>query len=119
MQLTQVFQNLIANAIKFRGSNQPVIRVESRRSQTNWEFTVSDNGIGIASQHLEMIFVIFKRLHTHAEYPGNGLGLAICKKIIERHGGKIWVESEPGQGSAFHFTLPVHAKEVRGWVPER
>jgi signal transduction histidine kinase len=112
LQVGQVFQNLISNAIKFRGSKQPAVRIEAARTSRMWQFAVIDNGMGIAPEHLDMIFVIFKRLHTHAEYPGNGLGLAICKKIVERHGGKIWVESAPGQGSAFRFTLPLRPQEV-------
>ena len=106
-QLVQVFQNLIANAIKFRGAEPIAIHVSACKSGKEWVFSVTDNGIGIAPEHAEIIFVTFKRLHTHAEYPGNGIGLAICKKIIERRGGKIWVESQPGQGSTFKFTFPV------------
>ncbi len=105
-QLLQVFQNLIGNAIKFRGADPPVIRVRASRVAQEWQFTVSDNGIGISPENAETIFVIFKRLHTRAEYPGNGIGLSICKKIIEHHGGKIWVEPGRGQGSTFKFTLP-------------
>lgn len=109
-QLVQVFQNLIGNAIKFRGSVPPVIRITAQKKSRTWTFTVADNGIGIAPEHAEIIFVIFKRLHTRAEYPGSGIGLAICKKIIEQHGGRIWVESLAGQGSTFKFTLPVTAR---------
>jgi signal transduction histidine kinase len=111
-QLVQVFQNLIGNALKFRGASAPVIRVSAEKKRREWIFSVSDNGIGIAPEHAEIIFVIFKRLHTRAEYPGSGIGLAICQKIVERHGGRIWVESEPGKGSSFKFALPVC--EVRG-----
>lgn len=110
-QLTQLFQNLIGNAIKFRGAEPPQIRVSAEKRDKDWLFSVTDNGIGIAPQHAELVFVIFKRLHTQAEYPGSGIGLAICKKIVEQRGGRIWVESEPGRGSAFKFTLP--AKEGR------
>lgn len=110
-QLTQLFQNLIGNAIKFRGAEPPQIRVTAEKRDKDWLFSVSDNGIGIAPQHAELVFVIFKRLHTQAEYPGSGIGLAICKKIVEQRGGRIWVESEAGRGSAFKFTLP--AKEGR------
>ncbi|HEX6505177.1 MAG TPA: ATP-binding protein [Terriglobales bacterium] len=110
-QLTQLFQNLIGNAIKFRGAEPPQIRVTAEKRDRDWLFSVLDNGIGIAPQHAELVFVIFKRLHTQAEYPGSGIGLAICKKIVEQRGGRIWVESEPGRGSAFKFTLP--AKEGR------
>jgi signal transduction histidine kinase len=106
-QLTQVFQNLIGNAIKFRSSEPPVIRVSAKATGKEWVFSVSDNGIGIATEHKENVFVIFRRLHTRAEYPGNGIGLSICKKIIEQHGGRIWIESELDHGSNFQFTLPV------------
>ena len=108
-QLVQVFQNLIGNAIKFRGSEPPSIRVSAELRDKEWVFSVADNGIGIAAEHRENVFVIFRRLHTRTEYPGNGIGLSICKKIIEQHGGRIWVESEPGHGSNFQFTLPMKA----------
>jgi len=106
-QLVQVFQNLIGNAIKFRGSEPPLIRVNAEIQEKEWLFSVADNGIGIAAEHRENVFVIFRRLHTHSEYPGSGIGLSICKKIIEQHGGRIWVDSEPGRGSIFQFTLPI------------
>jgi signal transduction histidine kinase len=105
-QLLQVFQNLIGNALKFRGPEPPVIHVSASKKGKEWMFAVADNGLGIAPEFAELIFVIFKRLHTRAEYPGSGIGLSICKKIIERQGGKIWVESQPGQGATFKFTLP-------------
>ena len=105
-QLLQVFQNLIGNAIKFRGSEPPAIHVSASKRGMEWVFSVADNGIGIAPEHAEIIFAVFKRLHTRAEYPGSGIGLAICKKIIERQGGKIWVESQPGKGSTFKLTIP-------------
>jgi signal transduction histidine kinase len=105
-QLLQLFQNLIGNAIKFRGPEPMVIRVTAENHAHEYLFSVSDNGIGIAPEHAEAVFVIFKRLHTRAEYPGSGIGLAICKKIVERHGGRLWVESQPGQGATFKFTLP-------------
>jgi light-regulated signal transduction histidine kinase (bacteriophytochrome) len=104
-QLEQVFQNLIGNAIKFRGSDPPAIRIAANKKDGDWVFSVADNGIGIDPEHAEIVFAIFKRLHTRAEYPGSGIGLAICKKIIERQGGKIWVESRRGQGATFKFTL--------------
>lgn len=109
--LAQVFQNLIGNAIKFRGTEPPVIRVTAERRGKEWVFSVADNGIGIAPEHAETVFVIFKRLHTCAEYPGSGIGLSICKKIVEQHGGQIWVESQVGNGATFKFTLP--AREAR------
>jgi len=108
-QLIQVFQNLIGNAIKFRSTAIPTIRVSAEEAGTEWVFSVADNGIGIEAEQRENVFVIFRRLHTRAEYPGNGIGLSICKKIIEQHGGRIWVESEPGYGSIFYFTLPIKA----------
>jgi PAS domain S-box-containing protein len=105
-QLTQVFQNLIGNALKFRGENPPQIRISAKKVEGDWQIAVRDNGIGIEPQYFERIFLVFQRLHTRREYPGTGIGLSLCKKIIERHGGKIWVESQPGQGSTFYFTLP-------------
>jgi signal transduction histidine kinase len=106
-QLVQLLQNLIGNAIKYRKSEEPPrIHIAAVDRKTNWEFRVHDNGAGIDPQYSERIFQIFQRLHTAAEYPGTGIGLAICKKIVERHGGRIWVESEPGKGSVFYFTLP-------------
>ena len=106
-QLTQVFQNLIGNAVKFRGAEPPEIHVSASRRDDEWLFLVRDNGIGIAPEYAERIFVIFQRLHGRNEYPGTGIGLAICKRIVTRHGGRIWVESQPGRGSSFYFTLPV------------
>jgi signal transduction histidine kinase len=105
-QLVQVLQNLIGNAIKFRGSEAPLVRVSVVAQIKEWIFSVADNGIGIAAEYAEDVFVIFRRLHTRTEYAGNGIGLSICKKIIEQHGGRIWFESEPGHGSTFRFTLP-------------
>jgi len=110
-QLAQLFQNLIGNAIKFRGKEPPVVSVQAEKTAQRWQFTVSDNGIGIAPEFAENIFVVFQRLHARTEYPGNGIGLAICKKIVERNGGKIWVESQPGSGSSFKFTLPCHGPD--------
>jgi light-regulated signal transduction histidine kinase (bacteriophytochrome) len=106
-QLTQVFQNLIANAIKFHGTEAPVIQIDAEKKDHEWLFAVSDNGIGIPAESWEEIFVIFRRLHTRAEYAGNGIGLSICKKIIERHGGKIWIEPQAEHGCRFAFTLPM------------
>jgi signal transduction histidine kinase len=111
-ELMQLFQNLVGNAIKFRGSDPPRIRVTAEKAGREWIFSVADNGLGIAPEHAEMIFVIFKRLHTRSEYPGNGIGLSICKKIVEQQGGRIWVESVPGQGATFRFSLPTKIRDA-------
>jgi signal transduction histidine kinase len=111
-QLTQVFQNLIANAIKFHGSATPVIQIEAEKNVHEWVFAVSDNGIGIATECWQDIFVIFLRLHTRDEYAGNGIGLSICKKIIERHGGRIWIEAQATPGCRFRFTLPMEVPKA-------
>ena len=124
-QLAQVFQNLIANALKFHGAEPPRVHISAQlriadcrlpiaesipqskiaNRKSEWEFAVRDNGIGIEAEYFDQIFVLFKRLNSRAKYPGTGIGLAICKRIIERHGGRIWVESAPGQGATFYFTL--------------
>ncbi len=104
-QMTQLLQNLIVNAIKFRSERRPEIHLSARREGDRWTFAVRDNGIGIDRQYWDQIFVIFQRLHTREKYKGTGIGLAICKKIVERHGGRIWVDSTPGEGSTFYFTI--------------
>jgi signal transduction histidine kinase len=106
-QLRQVFQNLLSNSLKFHGLQPPQVHVSAKKVGQEWVFTVKDAGIGMDPRFAERVFVIFQRLHTRSEFPGTGIGLAICKKIIERHGGRIWVESDPKQGSTFYFTLPV------------
>ena len=106
VQLSQLFQNLISNAIKFRSENPPEIHVSANHQDNAWRFSVKDNGIGIDPQYAGRIFMIFQRLHTRKKYPGTGIGLSLCKKIVERHSGKIWVESEQGCGSTFYFTVP-------------
>jgi PAS domain S-box-containing protein len=105
-QLAQVFQNLVGNAIKFRGEEAPRIHVSARFADGDWVFAVRDNGIGFDPQYADRIFLVFQRLHNRSEYPGTGIGLAICKKIVDRHGGRIWVDSHPAAGSTFFFTIP-------------
>jgi light-regulated signal transduction histidine kinase (bacteriophytochrome) len=108
--LAQVFQNLIANGIKLQSEKAPKIHLSAEKKENECVFSVKDNGIGIDPQYSEKIFEVFKRLHRKEEYPGTGIGLAICKKIVERHGGRIWVESELGKGATFYFTLPISSR---------
>jgi len=105
-QLVQLMQNLIGNGLAYRSDKPPDIHISAKRSGKDWIFSVRDNGIGIDPNHYEQIFEIFKRLHSQKDHPGTGIGLAVCRRVVNRHGGKIWVESEPGHGSTFHFTIP-------------
>ncbi len=106
-QLRQLFQNLINNSIKYRGSDSPLIDIKAEQQGINWVITVSDNGIGFEMEYAERIFLIFQRLHGRDVYQGTGIGLALCKRIVERHRGRIWATSQPGRGSQFHFTIPL------------
>lgn len=106
-QLVQLFQNLIGNAIKFCGEEPPRVHISAEQKNSEWLLSIRDNGIGIAPEFFGRIFNVFQRLHSRAEYPGTGIGLAICKRIVERHRGNIWVESEPGNGAQFYFTIPI------------
>jgi hypothetical protein len=112
-QLRQLFQNLIGNAIKFRGNQQPEVHIGVEPHSDHWVFSVHDNGIGFDPKFAERIFAIFQRLHGREQYPGTGIGLAVCKKIVERHGGRIWAESQPDHGATFYFTLPTGNAELR------
>ena len=104
--MRKILVNLIENAIKFRGNNRPAIHISAERENKEWIFSVRDNGVGIAGRYRKAIFNIFQRVYNNGQYPGTGIGLAICKKIVENHGGRIWVESKPKKGSTFNFTLP-------------
>ena len=106
VHLQQLFQNLIGNAIKYRGRKKPVVNAAAVRQNETWLFSVTDNGIGVEPEYKDYIFELFKRLHTRDEYSGTGLGLAICQRIVERYHGRIWIESKPGEGSTFYFVLP-------------
>jgi light-regulated signal transduction histidine kinase (bacteriophytochrome) len=110
-QMNQLFQNLIGNGIKFHGKEPPRVHVSVKDQGTDYLFSVRDNGIGIDPQYFDRLFKIFQRLHTKQEYPGSGIGLVICKRIVERHGGRIWLESQVGKGSTIHFTLKKKQKE--------
>jgi signal transduction histidine kinase len=112
VQLTQLLQNLIANAVKFRGDAPPVVRVTAQPNEGEWIFSVQDNGIGIPPEQQDRIFRLFQRLHTQRERPGTGIGLAMCRRIVERHGGRIWIESRSGEGSTFRFSLPMPREEL-------
>jgi light-regulated signal transduction histidine kinase (bacteriophytochrome) len=104
--MRQLLQNLIANAIKFHSDQPPMIHIAARQEGREWLVSIWDNGIGFEPQYAENIFTVFKRLHNQEQYPGTGIGLAICKKIVERHGGRIWAESGPDGGATFYFTIP-------------
>ncbi len=116
--LQQVFQNLIGNALKYRDQEPPRIHVSASSRGADWCFSVQDNGIGIDPQYKEKIFGVFKRLHHDRKYSGTGIGLAICQRVVERYGGRIWVESEPGKGATFFFTVPRRAQAVRSAAAE-
>ena len=104
--LTSLMQNLISNGIKFRGEVEPEIHITAKPDGSSWQISISDNGIGIEAKNIDRLFVPFRRLHAQREYEGSGIGLATCRRIVDQHGGRIWVDSEQGKGSTFHFTLP-------------
>jgi light-regulated signal transduction histidine kinase (bacteriophytochrome) len=115
--LGQLFQNLISNALKFKTNRAPIVAVHCDERDGDWEFAVADNGIGIESRHFDRVFQVFQRLHSRDQFPGTGIGLAICRKIVEQYRGKIWIESTPGEGTTFRFTLPkVENNEIA--IPE-
>ena len=105
LQVRQLFQNLISNAIKFRSDNAPIIKISAEKTERHWLFKVEDNGIGIDMKFKDLVFQIFSRLHAQDKYQGSGIGLSVCKKILERHGGQIWLESTPGRGTTIFFTI--------------
>ncbi|HEY1163501.1 MAG TPA: ATP-binding protein, partial [Chitinophaga sp.] len=105
LRLVQVLQNLVGNAIKFKGESNPKVVIQCKEEAGHYKFAIRDNGIGIPAEHIPKVFEVFKRLHAGSQYPGNGIGLSISKKIVEHHGGKIWLESAPGRGSIFYFTI--------------
>ncbi len=112
VQITQIFQNLVSNAIKYQGEKKPMIEILAEKREDFWQFAVKDNGIGIEEWFSERIFIVFQKMHDHKRYPGSGIGLALCKRVIEKHGGKIWFESQVGKGTTFYFTLPA-AKDLK------
>jgi len=113
-QMEQLFQNLLSNSLKFHGAEPPRIQIAAAEKPDGWTLSFRDNGIGIAPRDAERIFQMFQRLHTQEEFPGTGIGLAVCKKIVDRHGGKIWVESSVGRGATFHVSLPKSTGADRG-----
>jgi light-regulated signal transduction histidine kinase (bacteriophytochrome) len=110
--LVSLFQNLLGNAIKFRGTEPPIVRLEAHRDGEQWQFSCTDNGIGVEPEYAERIFVIFQRLHTKEAYPGTGIGLAMCRKIVEYHGGRMWLDTNHSPGARFRFTLPIVPEET-------